>query len=110
MNLNLQYSPNIPDASYGPNSYVYMFKVYGSSDYNINDLKDIYKGPQGVKDLVQYAPEYGRENSAWFIADKWLRSHDKTDIYAYLKLNYKVTPFINLSVRSQVTTWNQLRT
>ena len=110
MNLNLQYSPNVPDASYGPNSYVYMFKVYGSSDYNINDLKDIYKGPQGVKDLVQYAPEYGRENSAWFIADKWMRSHDKTDIYAYLKLNYKVTPFINLSVRSQITTWNQLKT
>ncbi len=110
INLNIQYSPNIPDVSYGPNSYIYMFKVYGSADYDINDLKDIYKGPQGVKDLVQYAPEYGRENSAWFIAKKWLRSHDKTDIYAYLKLNYKVTPELNLSIRSQVTTWNQLRT
>jgi TonB-linked SusC/RagA family outer membrane protein len=110
MNLNLQYSPNIPDVSYGPNSYIYMFKVYGSSDYNIDDLKNIYKGPQGVNNLVQYAPEYGRENSAWFIADKWLRSHNKTDIYAYLKLNYKVTPNLDLSVRSQVTTWNQTRT
>jgi len=110
LNLNVQYSPNIPDASYGPNSYVYMFKVYGSSDYDINDLKNIYKGPQGVNGLVQYAPEYGRENSAWFIADKWLRSHDKTDIYGYLKLNYKATKELNFSMRSQVTTWNQRRT
>jgi len=110
LNLNLQYSPNIPDASYGPNSYVYMFKVYGSADYNIDDLKDIYKGPQGVPNLVQYAQEYGRENSAWFIAKKWLRSHDKTDVYGYLKLNYKVLPYLNLSLRSQITTWNQRRT
>lgn len=110
MNLNLQYSPNIPDASYGPNSYVYMFKVYGSADYDINDLKNIYKGPMGVNNLTQYAPEYGRENSAWFIADKWLRTHNKTDVYAYLKLSYKVSPSINVSVRSQVTTWSQLRT
>ncbi len=110
LNLNIQYSPNIPDASYGPNSYVYMFKVYGSSDYDIRDLENIYKGPQGVKDLVQYAPEYGRENSAWFIAKKWLRTHDKTDIYGYLKLDYKITDELNISARSQITTWDQRRT
>jgi len=110
MNFNVQYTPNIPDASYGPNSYTYMFKVYGSSDYDINDLKNIYKGPQGVNNLVQYAPEYGRENSAWFMAQKWLRSHNKIDFYGYLKLNYRVTDDLNLAIRSQVTTWDQLRT
>lgn len=109
LNFNIQYSPNIPDASYGPNSYTYMFKVYGSSDYDINDLKNIYKGPQGVNNLTQYAPEYGRENSAWFIADKWLRTHNKTDVYGYLKLNYKVAEGLNASIRSQITTWNQNR-
>lgn len=41
LNYNKQYTPNIPDVNYGPNSYIYMFKVYGSSDYNIDDLKDI---------------------------------------------------------------------
>jgi TonB-linked SusC/RagA family outer membrane protein len=110
MNLNIQYTPNIPDVSYGPNSYMYMFKVYGSADYDVRDLKDIYKGPQGVQDLVQYAQEYGRLNSPWFMAKKWLRSHDKTDIYAYLKLNYKINNNLNLSLRSQITTWNQKRT
>jgi len=110
MNLNLQYTPNIPDASYGPNSYVYMFNVYGSADYDVRSMKNIYQGPMGVPNLVQYAQEYGRENNPWFIADKWLRSHDKTDINAYLKLTYKVAPYLNLSLRSNVTTWNQLRT
>ena len=109
LNFNIQYSPNIPDVSYGPNSYTYMFKVYGSADYDINDLKNIYKGPQGVNNLVQYAPEYGRENSAWFIADKWLRTHNKTDVYGYLKLSYKITKDLTASVRSQITTWNQTR-
>jgi len=108
--LNKQYSPNIPDANYGPNSYVYMFKVYGSADYDIDDLKDIYKGPQGVQDLIPYMQEYGRENSAWFIAKKWLRSHDKLDVNGYLKATYKFSNALSVSLRSQVTTWNQVRT
>ena len=110
LNVNVQYTPNIPDVSYGPNSYTYMFKVYGSADYNVNDLKDIYNTPMGVQNLVQYAPEYGRENSAWFMADKWLISHNKTDVYGHLKLTYKITDDLNASFRTQLTTWNQLRT
>lgn len=110
MNVSVQYTPNIPDVNYGPNSYMYMFKVYGSADYDVRDLEDIYKGPQGVQDLVQYAPEYGRHNSAWFMAKEWLRSHDKTDIYGYLRLKYEVNDKLNVSVRSQLTTWDQLRT
>lgn len=110
LNYNKQYTPNIPDVNYGPNSYVYMFKVYGSSDYNIDDLKDIYKGPQGVQDLMPYAQEYGRENSAWFMAKKWLRSHDKSDVTGQVKLSYKVNDNLNVNLRSQISTWNQLRT
>lgn len=110
VNLNIQYSPNIPDVNYGPNSYMYMFKVYGSADYDVRDLKDYYKGPMGVPNLVQYAQEYGRLNNPWFMADKWLRGHDKTDIYAYLKLSYKITDDLTAAFRSQVTTWNQKRT
>jgi len=110
LNYNKQYSPNIPDVNYGPNSYIYMFKVYGSSDYDINDLKDIYKGPQGVANLIPYAQEYGRENSAWFMAKKWLRSHDKTDINGYVKATYKVNSELSLNLRSQISTWSQLRT
>jgi len=110
LNMNKQYSPNIPDVNYGPNSYIYMFKVYGSSDYDINDLKDIYKGPQGVQNLIPYAQEYGRENSAWFMAKKWLRSHDKTDINGYVKATFKASNDLTFNLRSQFSTWSQLRT
>lgn len=110
INFNKQYSPNIPEVTYGPQSYIYMFKVYGSADYDVRDLEDIYKGPQGVPNLVQYAQEYGRLNNPWFVAKKWLRGHDKTDIYAYLKLNYQFTKDLNLMLRSTVTTWNQKKT
>jgi len=110
LNFNLQYTPNIPDVNYGPNSYMYMFKVYGSAHYDVNDLRDIYKGPQGVQNLMQYSPEYGRLNSAWFMADKWLRGHQKTDVYGYLRANYKVSDRLSVSLRSQVSTWNQTRT
>ncbi|MFX8715902.1 hypothetical protein ABTM38_19730, partial [Acinetobacter baumannii] len=48
--------------------------------------------------------------SAWFIAKKWLRSHDKTDVNGYVKLSYKINNNLNLSLRSQITAWNQLRT
>ena len=110
MNLNKQYSPNIPDVNYGPNSYIYTFKVYGPADYDVRDLEDIYKGPQGVQDLVPYMQEYGRENSPWFMAKKWLRSHDKTDVNGYMKATYKFSKALNLSLRTQITTWNQTRT
>jgi len=110
INLNKQYSPNIPDVSYGPNSYMYMFKTYGSADYDVRDLKNIYQGPQGVPGLVQYAQEYGRLNNPYFMAEKWLRTHDKNDIYAYLNLNYKISQDFSLNYKSQITTWNQERT
>lgn len=110
VNFNKQYSKNIPEVTYGPQSYIYMFKVYGSADYDVRDLEDIYKAPMGVPNLVQYAQEYGRLNNPWFIAKKWLRGHDKTDIYAYLKLNYKFNDDLNLNVRSTITTWNQTKT
>ena len=110
LNLNLQYSPNIPDVSYGPNSYAYEFFVYGSSDYNINDLKDIYKGPQGVPNLVQYAQEYGRENNPWFQAKKWLRGRDNQATAASLRLTYKFTKDFNIALRSALSNYNDLAT
>ncbi len=109
LNLNLQYTPNIPDVSYGPNSYAYLFRVYGSADFDVRDLEDIYRGPQGIPDQMQYAHEYGRVNSPWFMAKEWLRGHDKTDIYGNLNLTYKINDDIRLLARTQITTWQQLR-
>lgn len=110
VNLSEQYSPNVPDVVYSPNSYVYMFKVYGSADYDIRDIKNYYQGPQGVPGLTQYAPEYGRENNAWFIANEWLKGRQKDGVYGSLRLQYKFSKDLNLAVRTALNTYNQLST
>ncbi|MBB3055505.1 SusC/RagA family TonB-linked outer membrane protein [Mucilaginibacter gotjawali] len=110
LNLNLQYSPNIPDVSYGPNSYAYEFFVYGSSDYDINALKNIYQGPQGVPNLVQYAQEYGRENNPWFQAKKWLKGRDNQVVNGSLRLTYKFNNDLSVALRSSLDTYNELNT
>lgn len=108
LNLNRQYSDNIPDVNYGPNSYTYMFKVYGSQHWDIEDMKDYYKSP-GQPGLQQYWFEYGRNNNPYFMTYQWLRGHYKTDVYGYTKLSYKFNDYLNVSLRTQVSTWNSLR-
>jgi TonB-linked SusC/RagA family outer membrane protein len=110
LNFNLQASPNVPDYSSGPEGYVYAFQVYGSSSWDIADMRDYYKGPQGKPGVQQYYAEYGRENNPYFMAYEWPREHRKTDIYGYTRLSYKINDFLNVALRTQVTTWNQLRT
>ena len=110
LNLNSQYTPNIPDVSYGPNSYVYQFKVYGSANWALDEVADYWGGDRGKKDLVQNFVEYGRHNNPYFTANEWLHSHNKTDINGYAKISYKVNDHLNFQARTQITTWNQLRT
>ncbi len=110
LNLNEQYSPNIPDVTYGPNSYAYEFFVYGSSDYPINELKNIYQGPQGIPNLTQYAQEYGRENNPYFQAEKWLKGRTDQVINGSLSLTYKFTDDLNIKLRTALNTYNEQNT
>ena len=110
LNLSLQNSPNIPQSSSGPESPTYIFQVYGSSSWALSDMVDYYKGPQGVPGVQQYYAEYGRGNNPYFVANEWLYGHRKTDLYGYGRLSYKLSDHLNVALRSQVTTWNQLRT
>ena len=108
LNFNRQYTPNIPDVSYGPNSYTYLFKVYGPQHYDIDEMKDYYQSP-GKPGVQQYFFEYGRNNNPYFIAHEWERGHYKTDVFGQAKLTYKITDYLNIAARSQVTTWNSFR-
>ena len=110
LNLNVQYTPNIPDADYGPNSYVYMFNVYGNAAYDVRDLKNYYQAPMGVSGLRQYSENYGRSNNPYFMAYQWLRGHYKTDIYGYMKADYSITHNLVATLRTQFTGYNVERT
>ncbi len=110
INANFQYTPNVPEISSGPEGYIYSFLVYGSDSWSVDDMKDYYKAPLGKPGVQEYFAEYGRENNPYFIAYEWLHGHNKTDIYGFAKLTYSVNDHLNISARSQVTTWDQMRT
>jgi TonB-linked SusC/RagA family outer membrane protein len=108
LQYNRQYTPNIPDVNYGPNSIIYNIVYWAGADWNIDDMKNYWqKGKEGVQQI--YA-EYQRYNNPYFMSYEWLRSHYKTDIVGQAALRYTFNENLNLLARTQVTTWDMVRT
>ncbi|HEY9006312.1 MAG TPA: SusC/RagA family TonB-linked outer membrane protein [Ohtaekwangia sp.] len=108
INYNRQYTDNIPDVNYGPNSLIYNIDVWAGADWDINALKNYWQpGKEGVQ---QRNFEYIRYNNPWFVAHEWLRGHHKTDIYGYVALKYDLTDWLKASIRTQITSWDLTRT
>ena len=107
INYNRQYTPNIPDVQYGPNSLIYNVQIWGGADWNIDDMKQIWQpGKEGVQQI--YA-EYQRYNNPWFTAKYWTKGHYMNNIYGYTSLRYQLADGLTLTGRLQLTTWNLLR-
>ena len=108
LQYNRQYTPNIPDVNYGPNSIIYNIVYWAGADWNIDDMRNYWqKGKEGIQQI--YA-EYQRYNNPYFMSYEWLRSHYKTDIVGQASLRYTFNENLNLLARTQVTTWDMLRT
>ncbi|HQR94753.1 MAG TPA: carboxypeptidase-like regulatory domain-containing protein, partial [Sediminibacterium sp.] len=108
LNFNKQYTDNIPDVNYGPNSVVYNMTIWGGADWNVDDMRNYWQpGKEGVQSI--YA-EYQRYHNPYFMAYEWLRGHRKNDIYGYATLNYKLNDYIDLMLRSSITTYDVTRT
>ncbi len=108
INYNRQYSPNVPDVDYGPNSIIYNIDVWTGADWNINAMKNYWqKGEENYKSLFI---EYKRYQNPWFMSYEWLRSHAKNDLYGWLALTYKINRNLDAIVRTNVTTYNIFRT
>lgn len=107
LQYNRQYTPNIPDINYGPNSIIYNMTLWAGADWNVDDMKNYWQaGKEGIQQI--YA-EYQRYNNPYFMSYEWLRGHYKTDIIGQAALTYKFTDYLEATVRSQVTTWNLFR-
>lgn len=105
--VNRQYTPNIPDVNYGPNSMIYNIVIWGGADWDVDQLKNYWQpGKEGTQQI--YA-EYQRYNNPWFTAKEWLRGHYKTDIVGQTSLKYNIVEGLDLQLRTQVSTWNLLR-
>ncbi|HWJ27378.1 MAG TPA: hypothetical protein VNS32_12610, partial [Flavisolibacter sp.] len=110
LNYNRQYTDNFPDVDYGPNSLIYNVAIWTGADWNVNapDIKGIWQpGKVGTQSIFA---EYQRYHNPWFMVYEWLRGHYKTDIYGYVSANYKIDDHLNLTGRTQATTYNLLRT
>ena len=108
LQYNRQYTPNIPDVNYGPNSIIYNIVYWAGADWNVDDMRNYWqKGKEGVQQI--YA-EYQRYNNPYFMSYEWLRSHYKTDVIGQAALRYTFNENLNLLARTQVTTWDMVRT
>ena len=108
INFNKQYTENIPDVNYGPNSIIYNMTIWGGADWNIDDMRNYWQ-PGKVGEQSIYA-EYQRYHNPYFMSYEWLRGHHKNDIYGYATLNYKANKFVELMARSSITTYDLTRT
>ncbi len=108
INFNKQYTQNIPDVNYGPNSVIYNITIWGGADWNMDDMRNYWQ-PGKVGEQSNYA-EYQRYHNPYFMSYEWLRGHHKNDIYGYATLNYKASKFVDVMVRSSITTYDLTRT
>lgn len=107
VNYNRQFTDNIPDVNYGPNSMIYNVIVWGGADWDIDQLKNYWQpGKEGVQQI--YA-EYQRYNNPWFMANEWLRGHYKTDVYGQTALTWNIAKGLDFKARTAVTTYDLLR-
>ncbi|HYG18863.1 MAG TPA: SusC/RagA family TonB-linked outer membrane protein, partial [Ohtaekwangia sp.] len=107
INYNYQYTDNIPDVEYGPNSLIYNMILWGGADWSVDDMKDYWQ--EGKEGIQQIYADYTRYNNPWFIAKEWLRGHKKTDIYGYMALKWQVTGWLELAGRTQVNSYDIFR-
>jgi TonB-linked SusC/RagA family outer membrane protein len=108
INFNKQYTDNIPDVNYGPNSVIYNMTIWGGADWNVDDMRNYWQpGKEGVQS--NYA-EYQRYHNPYFMSYEWLRGHHKNDVYGYTTLNYKANEFLELMARTSISTNDLIRT
>jgi TonB-linked SusC/RagA family outer membrane protein len=106
-NYSRQFTDNIPDVTYGPNSMIYNITIWGGADWDIDQLRNYWQpGKEGIQ---QNYAEYQRYNNPWFQSYEWTRGHYKNDLYGYGKLTYKLSENLDVLVRTQITSYNVLR-
>jgi TonB-linked SusC/RagA family outer membrane protein len=107
INYNRQYTDNVPDVIYGPNSVIYNMTLWGGADWDVRQMRNYWQpGKEGVQSI--YA-EYQRYHNPYFMSYEWLRGHYKNDLYGYASLSYKILNNLELMGRTSVTTYDLTR-
>lgn len=107
LNYNRQFTPNIPDVQYGPNSVIYGVTIWTGADWNIDDMRNYWQpGKEGVQSVFA---EYQRYHNPYFMSYEWLRGHYKTDITGNAALIYKPDSHFETILRANISANEVLR-
>jgi TonB-linked SusC/RagA family outer membrane protein len=108
LNYNRQFTDNVPDVSYGPNSIIYNVDIWTGADWNIKDVRNYWQpGKEGIQSIFV---EYKRYHNPWFQSYEWTRGHYKNDVYGWGAFTYSPNKDFDITLRSNITTYNLLRT
>ena len=110
INYNRQFTPNIPDVAYGPNSIIYNIDIWTGADWNVEDPNIVNYWQPGKEGLQSNFVEYKRYHNPYFMSYEWLRGHYKNDLYGWAAFTYRFNKNLNVMLRSNITTYNLLRT
>ena len=107
LNYNRQFTDNIPDVAYGPNSVIYSMTIWTGADWNVDDMKSYWQpGKEGVQSKFA---EYQRYHNPYFMSYEWPRGHYKNDVTGNIALSYKPNNDFEAIVRSNISSNNTLR-
>lgn len=107
MAYSRQFTPNVPDVNYGPNSIIYNMIAWGGADWDIDDMRNYWQpGKEGVQSI--YA-EYQRYHNPYFMSYEWLRGHEKNDLTGYASMTYKFNNYLSLKGRTAITSYDLFR-
>ncbi len=107
INFNRQFTPNVPDVSYGPNSIIYGVDIWTGADWNIDQVRNYWQPNKvGIQSLYV---EYKRYQNPWFQSYEWLRGHYKNDLQANSSINFKIDKIFDLLLQSNISTYNLFR-
>lgn len=109
INYNRQFTPNIPDVVYGPNSIIYNIDIWTGADWNVLDPNIVNYWQPGKEGIQSNFAEYKRYHNPYFMSYEWLRGHYKNDLYSWAAFTYRFNPNIDVMLRSNITTYNLLR-
>jgi len=109
INYNRQFTDNIPDVVYGPNSIIYDVDIWTGSDWDVKDPKITAIWQPGKEGIQSMFVEYKRYQNPYFMSYEWLRGHYKNDLYGWLAFTYKFNRNFSAMLRSNITTYNVLR-
>lgn len=108
INFNRQYTDNINDTNYRPNSIIYNISTWAGADWDIDDMKQVWQ--EGKEGIQQIYAEYQRYNNPWLMSNYWLRGHRNNNAYGFVSLSYKITPELKLIARNGINSYDILRT